>query len=130
MTVYFSETAPENARWYKYNSVEGWQNYSDHAVFSDDMTSVVITLQDGGIGDDDGIENGIIVDPSGYGVNDSLESEAGSGCFVKAAGDSPISRVIILVIAFATFIYLLISIRNMPYEFGTNQQAVKNEPLK
>ena len=64
-TVYLSEAAPSGARWYKYDSINGWQDYSDYAGFSSDMTSVTLSLTDGGIGDADGTANGVIVDPSG-----------------------------------------------------------------
>jgi hypothetical protein len=56
-----------------------------------------LTLTDGGIGDADGIENGIILDPSGVGltepsgeddavsqVQDDL-GESDTGCFITAA---------------------------------------------
>ena len=67
VTVYLSDPAPDDAKWYKYDLVNGWQDYSHHAFFSEDRTSVALVLEDGGIGDADGTENGIIVDPSGLG---------------------------------------------------------------
>ena len=66
--VYFSEPAPANAEWYKYDIICGWQNYSSHAVFASDRLSVTLTLTDGGSGDADGAVNGVIVDPSGMSV--------------------------------------------------------------
>ena len=66
--VYFSEPAPQAAKWVKQNLTDGWQDYSAHAVFADDRLSVEIEIQDGGFGDADGVENGIVIDPSGYGV--------------------------------------------------------------
>ncbi len=66
--IYFSEAAPENAKWYFYTSVSGWTDYSDHAIFSDDRQSVTVELKDGDYGDADGTANGIIVDPCGFGI--------------------------------------------------------------
>jgi hypothetical protein len=56
-----------------------------------------LTLKDGGIGDADGIENGIILDPSGVGItepsgeDDAVSQvqddlgESGTGCFITTA---------------------------------------------
>jgi hypothetical protein len=74
MTVYLAEAAPDDYHWYKYNAVAGvWTNYSEEigpngekgAVFNEARDQITITLVDGGMGDDDGIANGIIVDPAG-----------------------------------------------------------------
>ena len=65
--VYFAQPAPAGARWYRYNPLIGWQDYSAHAVFSADGKSVTLAFLDGGFGDADGAANGIIVDPSGIG---------------------------------------------------------------
>ncbi len=66
--VYFSEPAPSPAKWYKYDQVNGWQDYTAHAFFSADRRSVTLELKDGGFGDADGTENGVIIDPSGVAV--------------------------------------------------------------
>ena len=90
VTVYFSEQIPKDSRWFKYDSVEDtWQDYSDYAQFNPDGHSVTLTLVDGGIGDADGTENGIIIDPSGIGISsgDADFSSAGGGgggcCFIS-----------------------------------------------
>jgi hypothetical protein len=92
VTIYLSEPAPEGAVWYKYNMVDNeWQDYSAHAEFSADRRSVRLTFQDGGFGDADGIDNGIIVDPSGLGAASSVSSLGSSGgggssggCFISS----------------------------------------------
>jgi hypothetical protein len=90
--VYFSQPAPADAHWYKYDPDQGWEEYP-HAEFSADRMSVILLLEDGGIGDEDGVQNGIIVDPSGLGYSSSQESDgasyqpqeaAASGCFIGA----------------------------------------------
>ena len=75
VTVYFSEPAPEGARWFVYDSVDGWIDYSKpsvegnaKAVFSSDRKSVTLKLKDWGYGDTDDIPNGTIVDPGGFGL--------------------------------------------------------------
>ncbi len=67
-TVYFSQAAPQDASWYAYNSVAGWYDYADYATFSQDRKSVRLSLTDGGAGDADQVANGVIVDPSGFGI--------------------------------------------------------------
>ena len=61
VTVYLSEPAPAGATWYIYDPINGWQDYSDYATFSEDGMSVTLELVDGGFGDADGTANGIIV---------------------------------------------------------------------
>lgn len=91
------EPASQEARWVKYDDANGWQDFSAHAVFSEDRRTVKIELQDGGFGDADGVANGIILDPSGVGtaaqsttsdttasVNVSASSGGGGGgCFIS-----------------------------------------------
>jgi hypothetical protein len=93
VTIYFPSAAGSNASWHKYDSINGWQDYADHATFSPDRRSVTVELQDGGYGDADGTANGIIIDPSGLGSASSSESESngggGGGCFIATAAHGP-----------------------------------------
>lgn len=100
MTLYFTAPVPDNAVWYKYNLEEGWVPYPDHdqkVRFSADRKSVTIHMEDGGEEDDDGVQNGVIVDPAGLGYSVTSASEddtsqisdiststggSGGGCFV------------------------------------------------
>jgi hypothetical protein len=76
VTVYLSEVAPEDSKLYKYDPIEDiWQDYSDYGEFSPSGKSFTLTLKDGGFGDADGTENGIIVDPSGIGAADSVDDD-------------------------------------------------------
>jgi chitinase len=96
--IYLSEAASTDAKWYKYDSSNGWQDYSDHATFSEDRTSLTLELKDGDFGDADGAANGIIVDPSGLAGTSTTpepspeptpepsgEGGAGGGCFIAAS---------------------------------------------
>jgi len=96
VTIYLSTPAPVNGRWYKYDPMNGtWQDYSAYTEFNEDRTAAYLTLQDGGVGDTDGIENGIIVDPSGIGVSvetvnsarSSTSSSGGGTCFINSAAE-------------------------------------------
>ena len=60
--ISFSGKVPADAEWYIYNVEEGWDEYAG-AIFSRNRRSVTLNFQDGGIGDADGVENGIIVNP-------------------------------------------------------------------
>lgn len=92
--IYLSEPAPENYSWCKYNNSTGWEDFGEHAVFSDDRSQVTITIVDGGPGDEDNLANGEIVDPSGLGFMSASPvnsgggdfGSGGSGCFIATAG--------------------------------------------
>jgi hypothetical protein len=78
VTIYFSETIPQDAKWYKLDAVNAeWMDFSDYAEIDPDGRSISLFLEDGGIGDADGVANGIIVDPAGLGTE--LPAEASSG---------------------------------------------------
>jgi len=93
VVVYMSEPAAADAKWYKYDQVNGWQDYSTHAAFSADKRSVTLELLDGDYGDAGGLKNGVIIDPSGAGtVTAPAPGPApagggggGGGCFIDTA---------------------------------------------
>jgi hypothetical protein len=102
ITIYFSETIPQDAIWYKLDAAGSqWLDYSDYAELSPDRRSISLFLEDGGIGDADGVANGIIVDPAGLGIDiqdgstPSSSTEGGDsgggdgggggGCFITTA---------------------------------------------
>jgi hypothetical protein len=68
VTIYFSQAAPIQAKWYMYDPISGWVDFSSYATFSSDRKSVTLDLKDGDYGDADGIANGVIVDPGAFGV--------------------------------------------------------------
>jgi len=77
VTIYLSRPAYVKGNIFKYDPVnEIWSDYSGYAEFSDNRREVTLTLQDGGFGDADGIENGIIVDPLAFG---SATNPSGGG---------------------------------------------------
>ena len=100
VAIYLSETAFDEGKLYKYDSINAnWFDYSDYAEFSPDRQVVYLTLKDGGFGDADGIENGIIVDPLAVGTDSPVADSSGSSdsaldellsnvsCFISTAAD-------------------------------------------
>lgn len=91
VTLYFSEPAPVNSKWYKYDPIaERWSDFSAYARFAADRRSMTLSLRDGGAGDADGVANGFIIDPAGVvEVTDAEVSGSGAGgsggCFIAAA---------------------------------------------
>jgi hypothetical protein len=97
VNIHFSNRVSKGAQLYKYVTDSGWQVY-DNAVFAPNRKSVTLLLEDGGLGDEDGVQNGVIVDPSGIADTDSLAAESaaistgtdsagsagGGSCFISA----------------------------------------------
>jgi hypothetical protein len=125
ITIYFSETVPQDAIWYKLDAANAqWLDYSDYAELSPDRRSISLFLEDGGIGDADGVANGIIVDPAGLGID--LQDVAtsggvggdgggGGGCFIStatrnsASSDQPgvFSKIIVFTLTITFLLTLL-----------------------
>jgi len=96
-TFYLTNPAPDQYRWYKFSTVNGWIDYSANTVFNPARDQVTITWVDGGAGDEDGVANGVIVDPSGLGQTAAAGSPddgnfssggsngggGGGGCFIS-----------------------------------------------
>ena len=87
--IYFSGDIFSSDVFYKYDTINGWYDYSEHTTFNDDGQSITLEVKDGGFGDSDGLANGIIVDPGGIAsVGDSSYSSLGSsivGCFIATS---------------------------------------------
>lgn len=98
--VEFPEAAP--ASWVKLDSSGAWIDYTEHVTYNGDRTVATIRLVDGGIGDDDGIANGIIVDPSGPGTYASSSSSSngsssgGGGCTMTPSAPFTIDLLLLL----------------------------------
>lgn len=91
MTLHLSRAASPDGTWYKYDPVDDiWYDCSAYTEITDDRKRIYLTLKDGGFGDADGIENGIIVDPLGLSVPSSphaaadVADEGDGGCFISA----------------------------------------------
>jgi chitinase len=122
VVIYFSERLPNNAKWFKHDIQDGWQDISEHTVFThtkDGRTKVTFTLKDGGFGDEDGVANGVIVDPSGpefssfeetvtdtVGTSDNVSSESGSGggCFIGTGSEGQEKSAALYVLSVFFFV--------------------------
>jgi hypothetical protein len=87
--IYFSNVAPLGSKWFKYDPIIGWADFSGFGEFASDRRSVVLELTDGGAGDSDGRANTIIIDPSGVGTlntagGGTAGGGGGGGCFINA----------------------------------------------
>ncbi len=91
ITVFLPEPVPEGYKWYKYSQNKGWIDYSAHVSINSARDEVSLTLIDGGPGDDDEVQNGIIKDPAGLGIapstsgavnTSSTDSGGSAGCFI------------------------------------------------
>jgi hypothetical protein len=98
VTFYSPEAVSSGTKWYKYDTINGWEDYSDHATFSADRRSVTLELKDGGYGDGDGTEDGRIVDPSGLGTPSSAPPNGGTT--VGGGGGSSGGACFIATVAF------------------------------
>ena len=94
VVVYLPQPAPDGYKWYKYSSTGGWKDFSAWAIFSPARDQVTLTMTDGGTGDDDGLRNGVIADPSGLGTSPSTPAISvggnawgggSGGCFIGTA---------------------------------------------
>jgi hypothetical protein len=109
VVVYFAQALAPEVKWYKYDPAAGWYDFSSNAVFNAARTAVTLRLTDGGVGDADGVANGIIVDPSGPGsaaaLTDSGGGGGGGGCFIATTTKSPMQGQAFVVGVFAIFLF-------------------------
>ncbi len=133
VTIYLTTPAPLEYKWYKFNPFTNtWTDYSNTmvngvngAVFNSTRDQVTLTLVDGGPGDDGGLQDRKILDPSGLGTattssgSSSPSSAAGSnnfgssssGCFIEASADMlPVTLVGSMIWMLALGITLLTAI--------------------
>jgi hypothetical protein len=116
--VYYSEDISEATRYYLYDTINGWHDYTQYTTFNQDGRSVTVELQDGGHGDSDGVVNGVIVDPGGVaGAVGGLDSGAGGGCFIATARSTeghswlkPIVRVILMPLVGINYVLMRASL--------------------
>jgi hypothetical protein len=79
--LYFSEAVPRGSSWYEYDAVSRkWYDFSANVEIAKDRRSATLSLTDGGLGDADGVANGVIVDPGGVCLPyEEITIEGGTG---------------------------------------------------
>jgi chitinase len=119
VTIHFSSLCPRMPNYINTSPIPVGR-HTTNAVFAPNRKSVTLILEDGGMGDEDGIENGVIVDPSGISYTSSVTSDSasvstgaaateggGGGCFISAGNQDLIAHgsifysAVILVIMLA-----------------------------
>jgi len=89
LTVYLppSMHTPQQYLWYRYNTIHGWRDHSKFISTPTDKGTLVLKVTDGGDGDADGVQNGIIVHQSGAATSHSTSVGGGStsrACFIDS----------------------------------------------
>jgi hypothetical protein len=112
VTITFPSNIPVTAQYWKYHTPEGWYQIPIRSNDGDNI--IIIQLTDGGVGDDDGIANGVIVDAGGPGI----PKPPVGGKIVSVNGTellAPQIEVLIMVIAFAAATVLAIMLNLKKY---------------
>ena len=95
LTYVFPNNLPPNTKWYKYietNPVgQQWVEYQNAVIVGN---TVIVTLTDGGQGDQDGTVNGIILDPAGPVQQQPAPFSSGGG-----SGGVPVSPLVVILSA-------------------------------
>jgi len=87
-TLYCPNYISYSNKWYLYNKSNGWKIYSEAIINNSNSSTknstISVKIKDGGIGDNDGIENGIIECVSGLGSVNNRKDNNGN-CFIMSA---------------------------------------------
>ena len=67
LKVYLPQPAPPDYHWLKCGNKTGWSNVPIQTLFNAERTVFTFRIKDGGPCDEDGIADGMIMDPSGLG---------------------------------------------------------------
>ena len=152
VAIYLSRAVFDKGKTYKYDPVNSeWLDYSEYAEFSSDRKynrkKVYLTLKDGGFGDADGIENGIIVDPLAFGSDSnpssgsSLEDAAENfmsdlGCFISATTTSrpsdrqPLSLWREIRVSELSIVFILMMLAYIGKEISLRKKQYRGDRIK
>ena len=161
VTIHLASPAPPDHKWYKFNPYTNtWTDYSNTlvngvsgAAFNATRDQVTLTLVDGGPGDDGGLLDGKILDPSGLGTASSASPSlsgtnaagsntfgsggGGGGCFIAASAAglrSTLAGSIIWIFAMGLALPLAILAgiltKQKPITFYSHRATAKTKTLK
>ena len=87
VTFQLDEPFQQDHKWFKYYPYFGeWDDtYATHIVSGIGTNQITLEFKDGGFGDIDGVENGVIVDPSGPAIGISSDDDEKDYCFIATA---------------------------------------------
>lgn len=104
-------TLAADTTWLKLNPNAQWSDSESNTVFRDlSGRGLIISLTDGGAGDEDGIQDGIIIDPAVLAApqasqvinptptNQTQSTDAAAGCLVQSNHSNPLSLIIMLTL--------------------------------
>jgi len=123
VTIQLPEEAPMNATWIKYDPSIGWLDYASHSQFSKDRRMIHLEVQDGGFGDIDGVQNGIIIDPCGLAVVNEPEVRLNNEsndfrCFIESTSKPNHSiRMVIVLLCLVILCFRMVHQRSFIYSF-------------
>lgn len=87
ITIYLptSSVAAKQYWWYSYDNIRGWADNTHVATPGSVKGTVILKITDGGIGDVDGVANGIIVNQSGMATSPAKGTGgSSSSCFIDS----------------------------------------------
>lgn len=95
VTITFANAIPRGSQVYKVSNSGGYQLFPNAVINGNQVT---LTLTDGGLGDDDGTANGVIVDPVAIAepVNNTATGSTGGG----GGGSMPLEWLLFVFIAY------------------------------
>ncbi|MGA1825952.1 MAG: choice-of-anchor U domain-containing protein [bacterium] len=98
VTIWLSEPMENDVSVFNHDAENGWYDITDNVTVNSERDQFTITLVDGGIGDDDGVANGIIIhDPSvlttGGMVDEGTEEDVHTNQGSEASTDNFIESI-------------------------------------
>jgi len=100
VTITFPTPIPTNMQYWKYHVPEGWIDVTALVGSNDGDNVITLTLTDGGLGDDDGIADGVILDQGGPGS--PIPYSVGGEVF-------PVDKLVLLAPYIATILLIAVT---------------------
>lgn len=97
------ESVPVTAKYFIFDAANGWLDMTSSLSSHDGDSEVFLTLTDGGMGDLDGVANGVVVDPGGFEISDGSSSSSSSDATIKYPAACVLQRLFNLPVAFPVF---------------------------
>ena len=89
ITITLPTNLPAGAQYWKYQSGVGWVDMTAHMGGNNGGNTITLTITDGGVGDQDGAANGVIVDDGAPGI----PANSGNGTVIVTGGPTTITSI-------------------------------------